>query len=100
MFNCFYHYLIRYKKELKALIIIDAANQVRGYWITNTGIKMVAAFNRAILITRAKRPNVIQMSGKKRIRKIGFISKLRSERTKARIISCSNVPLKEKSLNK
>lgn len=85
---------------MKALIIIDAANQVIGYWIINTGIKMVAVFSRTILITRAKRPNVIQMSGKKRIRKIGFISKLRSERIKARIMSCSNVPLKEKLLNK
>lgn len=85
---------------MKALIIIDAANQVIGYWITNIGIKMVAAFSRTILITRAKRPNVIQMSGKKRIRKIGFISKLRSERIKARIMSCPNVPLKEKLLNK
>jgi hypothetical protein len=85
---------------LKAPIIIDAVNQVIGYWITNTGIKMVAAFNKAILIRRAKRPNVIQMSGKKRIRKIGFISKLRSERIRARTMSCSNVPLKEKLLNK
>ena len=74
------------------LIIIDATNQVIEYWIINTGIKMVAAFNRIILIIKAKRPKVIQISGKKRIRKIGFISKLRSERIKARIINCSNVP--------
>lgn len=85
---------------MKALIIIDATNQVMGYWITNTGIKMVAIFNKATLIMRAKKPNVIQMSGKKRIRKTGFISKLRIERIKARIMSCSNVPLKEKLLNK
>ena len=74
------------------LIIIDATNQVIEYWIINTGIKMVAAFNRIILITKIKIPRVIQISGRKRIRRIGFISKLRIERIKAKIISCSKVP--------
>jgi len=85
---------------LKILIITDAANQVRELPIINTGIKIEAVFKRIILIIKAKIPNVIQISGRKRSRSIGFIDKLRSERMKAKIISCPNVLLKWKSLNK
>jgi hypothetical protein len=62
--------------------------------IINTGIKTEAVFKMIILIIKAKTPKVIQISGRKRIRRKGFINKLRSERIKAKIINCSNVPLK------
>jgi len=88
------YYLIFCEKELKILIITDAANQVKELPIINTGIKMEAVFKRIMLIIKAKIPKVIQISGRKRSRRIGFINKLRRERIKAKIINCSNVPLK------